>query len=116
MYKEEERGPAYANFLKKALEEPQIVGVHWFQYLDQPVTGRLLDGENGHLGLVAITDRPWDGFVSAVRKANLSVPPVVLEQAAQAPQPEPDPVPAQGATPATEPAADSAAPAAQPKP
>ncbi len=116
VYKEEERGPAYANFLKKALEEPQIVGVHWFQYLDQPVTGRLLDGENGHLGLVAITDRPWDGFVSAVRKANLSVPPVVLEQAAQAPQPEPDPVPAQGATPATEPAADSAAPAAQPKP
>ncbi|WXL28002.1 beta-agarase [Ectopseudomonas mendocina] len=73
VYKEEERGPAYAQFLKKALEEPQIVGVHWFQYLDQPVTGRLLDGENGHLGLVAITDRPWDGFVKAVQKANRQV-------------------------------------------
>jgi hypothetical protein len=37
------------------------------------VTGRLLDGENGHLGLVAITDRPWQGFVEAVRQANLAV-------------------------------------------
>lgn len=88
VYKEEERGPAYAHFLEKALEEPQIVGVHWFQYLDQPVTGRLLDGENGHLGLVAITDRPWDAFVKAVRKANLGVPPLLLKEAAKEPQPE----------------------------
>lgn len=71
---EVERGPAYANFLSKALDEPAIVGVHWFQYLDQPVSGRLLDGENGHFGLVAITDRPWQGFVEAVRQANLKVP------------------------------------------
>ena len=73
VYKEDERGPAYAHFLDKALEEPGIVGVHWFQYLDQPASGRLLDGENGHLGLLGITDRPWQGFVEAVRKANLQV-------------------------------------------
>lgn len=73
VYKEEERGPAYANFLKKALEEPLIVGAHWFQYLDQPASGRLLDGENGHLGLVAITDRPYEGFVKSVRKTNLDI-------------------------------------------
>lgn len=79
VYKEEERAPAYAHFLSKALEEPQIVGVHWFQYLDQPVTGRLLDGENGHLGLVGITDRPWDGFVKGVRKANQNVPNILLK-------------------------------------
>lgn len=78
VYKEEERGPAYAHFLQRSLEEPQIVGVHWFQYLDQPVTGRLLDGENGHFGLVGITDRPWDGFVKAVRAANLAVPKTLL--------------------------------------
>ena len=89
VYKEEERGPAYAHFLERALEEPQIVGVHWFQYLDQPVTGRLLDGENGHLGLVAITDRPWDGFVKSVRKANQGVAPLVLKDAAKDAQPEP---------------------------
>ncbi|WP_252273991.1 beta-agarase [Pseudomonas subflava] len=89
VYKEEERGPAYAHFVAKALEEPAIVGVHWFQYLDQPASGRLLDGENGHFGLVAITDRPWQGFVEAVRKANLEVPkqllPKVEPAEAQAP-------------------------------
>ncbi|MGE8187621.1 beta-agarase [Pseudomonas sp. NPDC086278] len=70
--KEEDRGPAYANFLKQAISEPSIVGVHWFQYLDQPVTGRLLDGENGHFGLVGITDLPFQGFVDSVRKSNLA--------------------------------------------
>jgi hypothetical protein len=34
------------------------------------VTGRLLDGENAHIGLVAITDRPFTHFVEAVRAAN----------------------------------------------
>ncbi|MFJ4112273.1 beta-galactosidase [Pseudomonas sp. NPDC089758] len=68
--REEERGPAYGNFLKAALAQPMIVGAHWFQYLDQPASGRLLDGENGHLGLVAITDMPYPAFVEAVRKSN----------------------------------------------
>ncbi|WP_404487247.1 beta-galactosidase [Pseudomonas sp. HT11] len=70
--KEEDRGVAYSNFLKQAMAEPSIVGVHWFQYLDQPVTGRLLDGENGHFGLVGITDVPFQGFVDSVRKSNLA--------------------------------------------
>jgi len=69
--REEDRGNAYATFLKAALQEPTIVGVHWFQYLDQPVTGRLLDGENGHFSLVGVTDVPYQGFVGAVRKSNL---------------------------------------------
>jgi hypothetical protein len=69
--REEDRGPAYGNFLKAALAQPMIVGAHWFQYLDQPASGRLLDGENGHLGLVAITDVAYPGFVEAVRKSNL---------------------------------------------
>ena len=70
--KEEDRGVAYGNFLKQAMAEPSIVGVHWFQYLDQPATGRLLDGENGHFGLVGITDVPFQGFVDSVRKSNLT--------------------------------------------
>lgn len=74
VYREEERGPAYASYLSEAIKEPQLIGVHWFQYIDQPVTGRLLDGENGHLGLVGITNLPFRGFVEAVRKANLSLP------------------------------------------
>ncbi len=76
---EEARGPAYAKFVKQALAEPSIVGVHWFQYLDQPVTGRLLDGENGHFGMIGITDLPFTGFVESVRKTNVQA----LEQLSQ---------------------------------
>ena len=82
---EADRGPAYANFLAESLKEPQLVGVHWFQYLDQPVTGRLLDGENGHLGLIGITDVPFRGFVETVRKANLALPEQWLRSAGKQP-------------------------------
>lgn len=71
--REEDRGPAYGSFLKAALAEPVIVGAHWFQFADQPASGRLLDGENGHFGLVSITDVPYQGFVEQVRKANQQV-------------------------------------------
>ena len=67
------RGPAYARFVAAAAADPRIVGAHWFQYTDQPVTGRLLDGENSHVGLVGITDIPFGGFVEAVREANRRV-------------------------------------------
>ncbi|WP_417660227.1 beta-galactosidase [Pseudomonas sp.] len=80
VYAEKDRGPAYTHFIEQSLAEPSIVGAHWFQYLDQPVTGRLLDGENGHLGLLGITDRPFSGFVEAVRKTNLKVGSRLLER------------------------------------
>ena len=81
---EDARGPAYAKFLKQAVAEPSIVGVHWFQYLDQPVTGRLLDGENGHFGLIGITDLPFTGFVDSVRKANVQALGQLEQEAAKA--------------------------------
>ncbi len=71
--REEDRGPAYGTFLKAAMAQPMIVGAHWFQYLDQPASGRLLDGENGHLGLVAITDVPYSSFVESVRQSNWQI-------------------------------------------
>ena len=67
---EQQRGEAYARFIAAAASDPDIVGAHWFQYTDQPVTGRLLDGENSHIGLVGITDIPFGGFVEAVRVEN----------------------------------------------
>ena len=45
--------------------------------------------ENGHFGLVAITDRPWQGFVEAVRKANLKAPAALLPKTAPAKAAEP---------------------------
>ncbi|MGE0801997.1 MAG: hypothetical protein AB7G13_30160 [Lautropia sp.] len=68
-----DRGPAYRRMIESVLANPDFVGAHWFQYLDQPVTGRWLDGENGHLGLVAITDAPWPALVAAAAAAHRTV-------------------------------------------
>jgi hypothetical protein len=73
VWNEQQRGEAYAKFVTAAAADPDIVGAHWFEYTDQPVTGRLLDGENSHIGLVGITDIPFGGFVEAVRAANQRV-------------------------------------------
>ena len=70
VYTEQQRGEAYAKFVAAAAADPNIVGAHWFEYVDQPVTGRLLDGENSHIGLVGITDISFGSFVEAVRAAN----------------------------------------------
>ncbi|EIM03702.1 beta-agarase [Rhodanobacter denitrificans] len=73
VWNEQQRGEAYAKFVAAAASDPNIVGAHWFDYADQPVTGRLLDGENSHFGLAGITDIPFGGFVQAVRAANEQV-------------------------------------------
>lgn len=70
VWNEQQRGEAYEKFIAAAARDPNIVGAHWFDYADQPVTGRLLDGENSHFGLVGITDVPFGGFVGAVRREN----------------------------------------------
>lgn len=70
VWNEQQRGEAYARFIAAAASDTAIVGAHWFEYTDQPVTGRLLDGENSHIGLVGITDIPFGEFTQAVRLAN----------------------------------------------
>ena len=70
---EEQRGPAYAAYLRSAAANPDIVGCHLFQYVDEPLTGRLLDGENGNMGFVTVTDTPYADLVSAAREANLGL-------------------------------------------
>lgn len=71
---ESARGPHYAAYLHAVADDPQFVGAHWFQFLDEPASGRLLDGENAHFGLVAITDLAYTGFVDAVTAANREAP------------------------------------------
>jgi len=70
VWNEAQRGEAYARYVQAAAKDPNVVGAHWFEYTDQPVSGRALDGENAHVGLVGITDLPFQSFVEAVRKAN----------------------------------------------
>ncbi len=61
---QEERGAAYRYFVEQGAAHPALVGAHWFQWLDQPVTGRN-DGENYNIGFVDVTDQPYAELVAA---------------------------------------------------
>lgn len=63
---QQERAEAYEDYVTGALENSQIIGTHWFQYLSQPFTGRF-DGENYQVGIVDICDNPYPELVKAIR-------------------------------------------------
>jgi hypothetical protein len=54
---------------QRLAQEPEIVGLHWFQYYDHPVGGRP-DGEDYNFGLVDIYDRPYEELVEAFSRVN----------------------------------------------
>jgi hypothetical protein len=63
---QEERGVAYRYYVENAATHPALIGAHWFQWIDQPTTGRM-DGENYNIGIVDITDRPYPELVEAMK-------------------------------------------------
>ena len=64
-----ERGVAYSYYVEHAAEHPAIVGAHWYQWIDQPATGRR-DGENYNIGWIDVTDRPYPELVAAAKATN----------------------------------------------
>lgn len=54
-------------YMDAALLNKNIIGLHWFTYVDQPITGRPIDAENYAFGLVDVTDRPYQELVGAFR-------------------------------------------------
>jgi hypothetical protein len=63
---QEERGVAYRYYVENAIADPNIVGAHWFEWVDEPSTGRF-DGENYNIGLLDVTDRPYTELVEAAK-------------------------------------------------
>lgn len=61
-----ERGVAYRYYVENAAAHPALIGTHWFQWLDQPATGRM-DGENYNIGFLDVTDRPYPELVEAAK-------------------------------------------------
>ena len=55
-------------YVRSALANPLLVGAHWFQYRDQPTTGRSYDEENYQIGFVDICDTPYPETIAASRE------------------------------------------------
>lgn len=64
------KGDAYKIYLKSALKHPNLVGAHWFQYVDQVASGRGKDGENFGIGIVNVTDQPYLPLVEAIKETS----------------------------------------------
>ena len=64
---QEERAGLFSHYVRKALSLPNLVGVHWFLYQDQPLTGRERDGECFQCGFVDVCDAPYAEMVEASR-------------------------------------------------
>jgi len=60
-----ERGVAYRYYVENAAAMPALIGAHWFEWSDEPATGRG-DGENYNIGLVDVTDLPYRDFIAGV--------------------------------------------------
>jgi hypothetical protein len=54
---------------RRFAREPEIVGLHWFQYHDHPQGGRE-DGEDYNFGLVDINNLPYERLVEAFSRVN----------------------------------------------
>jgi len=75
-------GAQYQASLAAAARNPWCVGVAWFEYRDEPVSGRgflgetdldLVEGEDYAFGMVDVADRPKYDLVNQVRTANLAM-------------------------------------------
>ncbi len=64
-----ERAYGLANALIHFARIPNIVGMHWFQFTDEPTGGRY-DGEDYNMGLIDIANRPYQKVAQVFRNLN----------------------------------------------
>ena len=69
---QKQRGAGYSFYAESAAAKPYIVGTHYFQYIDEPLTGRG-DGETSFNGFVNVADVPYKHLVNAARETNLKI-------------------------------------------
>jgi hypothetical protein len=72
---QQERARIYRQFVESVADKSAFVGCHWFDYVDEPLTGRAFDGENYNIGFVTVTDTPYPEMVAAVKQVGAGLYP-----------------------------------------
>jgi hypothetical protein len=70
---QEDRARCYARYVESVAACPAFVGCHWFQYVDEPITGRWFDAENYNIGYVDVTDNPYTEMVETARRVHADI-------------------------------------------
>jgi hypothetical protein len=65
-----ERGNAYRYYVENSAANPDIVGVHWFQMVDDLPTGRPSDEERLNYGFLNVIDLPYLELVNAAQQSH----------------------------------------------
>lgn len=76
------RADGYRLFTQRVARTPYIIGADWFQWSDEPPSGRTTDGEDVNFGVVDVDDRPYDLLTAAVRETT----PLLNDLHAKSPQ------------------------------
>ncbi len=63
---QQDRASAYRNYIEQGFARPELIGMHYFQWIDQPFYGRF-DGENYNIGIVSVTNLPYPELTDAMR-------------------------------------------------
>jgi len=66
---QQDRADGYEGFVTATLSLPYMVGVHWFEYGDEPAEGRF-DGENSNYGVVNIKDEAYTTLTDKMTTVN----------------------------------------------
>jgi len=61
------RATAMQQILNTAIAQPNVVGMLYYCYADQPITGRWSDYENGGFGVTDVTDVPYADSINVLR-------------------------------------------------
>jgi hypothetical protein len=66
---QDDRAAAFRNYIEQGFARPELVGMHYFQWVDQPWFGRG-DGENYNIGVVTSANLPYPELSNAMRMTN----------------------------------------------
>jgi hypothetical protein len=69
---DKDRAHNYTEYLNKIINRPFCIGIQWFQYFDEPASGRGNDGygEDGAYGIVSVKNEIYEELALAMSKMN----------------------------------------------
>ena len=69
---QEERGKCCAYYMETAMSYPNCIGIHYFEFNDQPLLGRF-DGENMQHGLIDVCNKPHYACVDKIKESGMKM-------------------------------------------
>ncbi len=67
---QKERAERFKKYAELFLNLPYIIGYHWFQFFDEPSSGRFFDGEDSNYGIVDHDGNPYRELCDVMRSIN----------------------------------------------